>query len=157
MGLKSAGSAETDITIAAGIITSAQYRPVIPVPGTFGAGHSIVVLRALISWNNLAGGDGTSRVTCRLQGGQTITELQKDLNDYMAKLSAVDGGTSVDVATGNQSDGSLFVWFCMPASAAAGGDLLPFATLNQLRISNPGQAYTGGDVVIEEIVPYIDN
>ncbi len=122
-------------------------------PTTAGEGDPIVVVRVLATWDSLAGGDGTSKITLDAYTAKNDTELLKKLGPLMIS-DGVSIGTSKDFCVDNQADGSKYLWICAPASAGNGGIHLPMGARTKARLLNGGLAYTGGNVVIDEVVIY---
>jgi hypothetical protein len=122
-------------------------------PSTASGGDPIVVARVLCSWSGLAGGDGTSKITLDAYTGYNDAAVL----DMLTALNISDGAgiaASKDFAVGNQADGSKYLWVCNPAAGSSGGIYLPFGARNKARLINGGTAYTGGSVVLDEIIIY---
>ncbi len=122
-------------------------------PTTIGEGDPIVVARVLGTWDSLAGGDGTSKLTLDAYTAKSDTEIAKKFGPLMV----TDGAgiaASKDFCVGNEADGSRYLWICAPAAAGSGGIHLPMGARTKGRVINGGTAYTAGTFNISEIVIY---
>jgi hypothetical protein len=122
-------------------------------PTTSGEGDPIVVARVLGTWDSLAGGDATSKITLDAYTGKSDTEIAKKFGPLMIS-DGVSIGTSKDFCVDDEADGSKYLWICAPAAAGSGGIHLPMGARTKGRIINGGTAYTAGNFIINEIVIY---